>query len=417
MKYSFKLRNPKIEEPTPIYFTVFFKDENKSLVYSTNEKIHPIDWDFENKTTKTTKLKYHSTAFCQNLRKDLNKISDFFIEIESTYNRIGEKLTSVNLKTELDNSLSRKTNLKKDFFSIYDEFLEFKKNDFTEDGVSNSTIKRYEYFKNNLMEFQTQSNRKITFESINQSFYNDFLKFSVATKKQSANTLHRNIGLFKTFLHWSVKNKKSTNLEFIEFVKPKKQPTTEIALNITQVTEIYNLDLSKNKRLEQVRDLFLIGCLTGQRFSNYSNFSKKDVVGNTILVPDCKNNEKLLSIPLLKVTKQILTKYDYNLPIITNQKFNEYIKEVFELADFKMNTKQIRRFGKEINEENIPFYKRITSHTARRSFITIMLNQGVPTKVIMSITGHTSLSVFITYYKPDDDFKIKSMENAFKNLI
>ncbi|MFV0175015.1 site-specific integrase [Empedobacter falsenii] len=267
------------------------------------------------------------------------------------------------------------------------------------------------------MEFQTQSNRKITFESINQSFYNDFLKFSVATKKQSANTLHRNIGLFKTFLHWSVKNKKSTNLDFIEFVKPKKQPTTEIALNINQVTEIYNFDLSKNKRLEQVRDLFLIGCLTGQRFSNYSNFSKKDVVGNTILVPDCKNKEKLLSIPLLKVTKQILTKYDYNLPIITNQKFNEYIKEVFELADFKMNTKQIRHFGKEINEENIPFYKRISSHTARRSFITIMLNQGVPAKVIMSITGHTSLSVFIAYYKPDDDFKIKSMENAFQNLI
>ena len=79
--------------------------------------------------------------------------------------------------------------------------------------------------------------------------------------------------------------------------------------------------------------------------------------------------------------------------------------------------KPIRRFGKEINEENIPFYKRISSHTARRSFITIMLNQGVPAKVIMSITGHTSLSVFIAYYKPDDDFKIKSMENAFQNLI
>jgi len=417
MKYSFKLRNPKIDEPTPIYFTVFFKDENKSLVYSTNNKIHPIDWDFENKTSKTSKLKYHTTAYCQNLRKDLNNISDYFIEIESTYNRIGEKLTTLNLKIELDERLLRRINNKKDFFSVYDEFLVFKENDHTDDGVSDSTLKRYEYFKKNLLEFQVYSNRKITFESITQSFYNDFLNFSIVEKKQSANTLHRNIGLFKTFLHWSYKNKKTTNYEFIEFVKPKKQPTTEIALNIEQVTEIFNFELSNNKRLEKVRDVFLIGCLTGQRFSNFKNFSNKDIVGNTILVPDCKNKEKLLSIPLLKVTKDILDKYDYNLPIITNQKFNEYIKEVFELIDFKMNTKRIRRYGKEIKEENIPFYKRISSHTARRSFITIMLNQGVPAKVIMSITGHTSLPVFISYYKPDDDFKIKSMENAFQNLI
>ncbi|MGL5236070.1 MAG: tyrosine-type recombinase/integrase [Empedobacter falsenii] len=417
MKYSFKLRNPKIEEPTPIYFTVFFKDENKSLVYSTNEKIHPIDWDFENKTTKTNKLKYHSTKFCQNLRKDLNNISDFFIEIESMYSRIGEKLTSANLKTELDERLLRKINNKKDFFEVYDEFLAYKKNDKSDEGISESTLKRYEYFKNDLTKFQSYSNRKITFESINHSFYNDFLNFCITEKKQSANTLHRNIGLFKTFLHWSLKNKKTTNIEFIEFTKPKKQPTTEIALNINQVTEIFKFDLTNNKRLEKVRDVFLIGCLTGQRFSNFKNFSNKDIVGNSILVPDCKNKEKLLSIPLMKVTKEILEKYDYNLPIITNQKFNEYIKEVFELIDYKMNTKRIRRYGKEIEEKNIPFYKRISSHTARRSFITIMLNQGVPAKVIMSITGHTSLSVFITYYKPDDDFKIKSMENAFQNLI
>ena len=135
MKYSFKLRNPKIDEPTPIYFTVFFKEENKSLVYSTNEKIHPIDWDFENKTTKTTKLKYHSTKYCQNLRKDLNNISDFFIEIESMYNRIGEKLTSANLKTELDERLLRKINNKKDFFEVYDEFLAYKKNDKSDEGI------------------------------------------------------------------------------------------------------------------------------------------------------------------------------------------------------------------------------------------------------------------------------------------
>ena len=117
------------------------------------------------------------------------------------------------------------------------------------------------------------------------------------------------------------------------------------------------------------------------------------------------------------MTREILEKYDYHLPKISNQKFNEYIKEVFENAEFDMNTKLIRRYGKSIVEENIPFYKRVSSHTARRSFITIMLNFGVPAKIIMSITGHTSLPVFSNYYKPDDKARIESMQNAFKNLM
>lgn len=417
VKYSFKLREPKSSQPTPIYFTVFFKEEKKSLIYSTDKKIHPSDWDSENNTPKNRQLTFHTSSYNQSVKKELNKISSLFLAIEESYNLLDKKLTSNDLKNELDDKLERKILNGNDFFTVYDEFLKLKKHDYTENGVTTSTYKRYEYFKKNLEDFHTHGRRKISFENINQSFYNDFLKYCIENKKQSANTLHRNIGLFKTFLHWSLKNKKMSNDAFLEFAKPKKQPTTEIALNIEQVTEVFNIDLSKSKRLEQVRDLFIIGCTTGQRFSNYSNFNKKDVVGDIILVPDCKDKQKLLSIPLLKVTREILEKYDYHLPKISNQKFNEYIKEVFENAEFDMNTKLIRRYGKSIVEENIPFYKRVSSHTARRSFITIMLNFGVPAKIIMSITGHTSLPVFSNYYKPDDKARIESMQNAFKNLM
>lgn len=417
MKYSFKLRNPKIDSPTPIYFTVFFRDEKKSLIYSTLKSIHPNDWDFTNNIPKNKLLKHHSLSVINTIRKQLNKIVDAFGEIELSYDKLNVILTTKLLKLELDERLGRTTKSSVEFFSVYDEFLELKKNDFTENGVSTSTQKRYEYFRKNLIEFQTNRRSKINFIDINSKFYNDFLQFCIEDKKHSANTLHRNIGLLKTFLHWAYKSKKTNNSEFMEFVKPKKQPTTEIALNIDQVTEINNVDLSTNKKLERVRDLFIVGCTTGQRFSNYSNISKKDIVGNTILVPDCKNPEKLLSIPLLKVTREILEKYNYNLPRISNQKFNEYIKNVFEDAKFDMNTKLIRRYGKEIKEETIPFYKRVSSHTARRSFITVMLNHGVPAKIIMSITGHTSLPVFNAYYKPDETARIDSMESAFKNLI
>ena len=269
VKYSFKLREPKSSQPTPIYFTVFFKEEKKSLIYSTDKKIHPSDWDSENNTPKNRQLTFHTSSYNQSVKKELNKISSLFLAIEESYNLLDKKLTSNDLKNELDDKLERKILNGNDFFTVYDEFLKLKKHDYTENGVTTSTYKRYEYFKKNLEDFHTHGRRKISFENINQSFYNDFLKYCIENKKQSANTLHRNIGLFKTFLHWSLKNKKMSNDAFLEFAKPKKQPTTEIALNIEQVTEVFNIDLSKSKRLEQVRDLFIIGCKSSAKSRHY----------------------------------------------------------------------------------------------------------------------------------------------------
>ena len=397
MKFSFKLREPKANTPTNIYFTVFFKQEKKSLIYSTDKKIHPNDWDFEHNTPKNKQLTYHTSSYNQSIKNELNKISSFFIEIVATYEKLNQKLTSKNLKDELDEKLNRKFSNSNNFFEVYDEFLNLKKNDFTENGVSTSTYNRYKYFKKNLLDFQEHTKRKISFEAINYTFYNDFLKYCIEIKKQSANTLHRNIGLFKTFLHWSLKNKKMNNNLFLEFKKPKRQPTTEIALNINQVTEIYNFDLSENKRLEKVRDLFLIGCLTGQRFSNYSNFNKKDIVNNSILVPDCKNPEKLLSIPLLKVTKEILEKYDYNLPKISNQKFNSYLKEICTIVGIN---------------------KKVTHHIARKTFAsTVLLYNDVPMEIVSELLGHSNMTITQESYGKVVQKKVSEEMNKLKLKI
>lgn len=416
MKSSFKLRKPNLDKPTPIYFTVFFKEEKKSLVYATGKNIHPVDWDFVSNTPKNKNLKYHSTHYNSAIRKEMSLIQDEYEKLFLEYDRFHKKLTSTICKSELDERLNRVERKKLDFFTVYDMFLESKKNDYTDNRVSDSTRKRYKYLKTQLHEFQAYRKKKFSFNDINSKFYNELLQYFIQEKKHSANTLHRNIGLFKTFMYWAFEKKLTNNDEFKDFKKPRKQPTTEIALDIDKVKELYNLDLSSNIRLERVRDLFIIGCTTGQRFSNYSSFSKSDIVGDEILVPDFKNPDKLLNIPLLEITKEILIKYDFNLPEISNQKFNKYIKEIVKIAGFDENTKKIIRIGKEIKEDNIPMWKRVSSHTARRSFITIMLNAGVPPKIIMSITGHKSLPVFNAYYKPDSKARLQSMKNTFQKL-
>ena len=167
--------------------------------------------------------------------------------------------------------------------------------------------------------------------------------------------------------------------------------------------------------MEKVRDLFVFGCSTGMRISNYGRITKEDIRDGIIIVRDAKNKNKLLEIPLNDFSRAILTKYEYKLPIISTQKFNEYIKEVFKIMGYDQAIKKSVKIGREIVEQIHPYYERISSHTARRSFITIMKNKRVPDKVIMEITGHKSLEVFNKYYKPNNEERKEFMQTVWKS--
>jgi len=413
MNYTFKLKQPNGTKETLIYFRSFFNNESKNFIYSTGEKIKPTEWDFEGRQPNDLNGRTKRAEIHRSVKMQLDRYSSFFTEIVNRYKNINEELTVDILKQRFDEKF-KKITVKSDFFRIYQEFLDEKENDYTGNSISNSTLKRYKCNKNLLEDFESNSKVKISLGKFDNKLYNKFLKYCIEEKKHSANTLHRNVGLLKTFLLWALNKKYTYNNNFIVFKKPAKFTTDEIALNYEQVELIYNYNLSENKRLEKVRDLFVFGCTTGMRFGNYSTISRSDVDGNFIRVIDLKSKSKNLAIPLNSISKSILEKYDYNLPSITNQKMNEYIKEVFKKLEFTDEIKKTMKYGDELVDQKAEFWTRISSHTARRSFITIMKNKRVPDKVIMSYTGHTSLEVFNAYYRPSEDDKINYMNEVFK---
>lgn len=413
MNYTFKLKQPNVTKETLIYFRSFFNNENKNFIYSTGEKIKPSEWDFEGRQPNDLNGRTKKAEIHRSVKMQLDRYSSFFTEIVNRYKNINEELTVDILKQRFDEKF-KKITVKSDFFRIYQEFLDEKENDYTGNSISNSTLKRYKCNKNLLEDFESNCKVKISLGKFDDKLYNKFLKYCIEEKKHSANTLHRNVGLIKTFLLWALNKKYTYNNNFITFKKPAKFTTDEIALNYEQVELIYNYDFSENKRLERVRDLFVFGCTTGMRFGNYSTISRSDVDGNFIRVIDLKSKSKNLAIPLNSISKSILEKYDYNLPSITNQKMNEYIKEVFKKLKFTAEIKKTMKYGDELVDQKAEFWTRISSHTARRSFITIMKNKRVPDKVIMSYTGHTSLEVFNAYYRPSEDDKINYMNEVFK---
>lgn len=414
MRYTFNLKNPKSSEETLIYFSSYFKNEGKKFVYSTGERIPPSEWDFKlrqpNKVTgRTSRAEDHRT-----MKRQLDKFGDLFIKKINKLKDIDGEITVEGIRNEFDKHFKKVKPISNSFFTIYDKFIQFKKDDRSDLSNSHSTIKRYEYNKTILEEYKKHAKTTLHFGRIDNTFYNSFLDFCITEKKHSANTLRRNVGLLKTFLNWSVENNYTYNLKFRNFKTPKGQITDEIALTFDQVKEIYEFDFSKKKKLERVRDLFVLGCSTGMRISNYSKINKNDIINDYIHVNDKKNNQKQLRIPLNDFSIEILKKYDYKLPAISTQKFNKYIKDVFKEVGFTDTIKKTTRVGSKVIENISPFYKRVSSHTARRSFITIMKNKKIPDKVIMEFTGHRSLEVFNKYYKPNDDDKKDFMTDVWK---
>lgn len=413
MNYTFKLKEPNAEKETLIYFRSFFSNENRNFIYSSGEKIKPSEWDFENRLPNDLNGRTQRAVNHRSIKKQLDRSSGFFTEIVNRYKNIDEELTIDIARQRFDEEF-KKIKIKDDFFRIYDEFIQEKENDYSGNSISKSTKDRYDYNKRLLQDFQDYYKLKLRLGNFDDKIYNKFLKYCIEIKDHSANTVHRNVGLLKTFLYWALSKKYTYNNNFINFKKPPKFRTDEIALNYQQVEEIYLYDFSKNKRLERVRDLFVFGCVTGMRFGNYSRISKQDIQGDFIRVVDLKSKSKKLSIPLNSISKAILEKYNYILPNISNQKMNEFIKEVFKEMKFTEDIKKTMKYGDELVDKKSEFWERISSHTARRSFITIMKNNKVPDKVIMSYTGHTSLEVFNNYYRPSEEDKVNYMNEVFK---
>lgn len=318
----------------------------------------------------------------------------------------GVKLNNDVIKEKLDELFrsykdqTDKTNAK-DLISFIDFFIE----------TSNKTIgtkKNYKTTLKALKEYEEKKRTKLLFDRIDIDFHNSFIKF-LQDKEFAPNTIGTRIKDVKTFMNEAYERGLHENLDFKKklFTKPKEE-TKAVYLTEKELEKLYKHNLSGDTRLENVRDWFLIASYTGLRFSDFSRLTKKNIQKGNIEMLTQKTRTPVV-IPVHTYVKTILEKYDYNLPkVISNQKFNKYIKEVCEAArieeDVLVNeTKGILRTSKTEKKSDL-----VSAHTARRSFATNAFLAGVPPIQIMKITGHKTEKAFMTY------IKISESENAKK---
>lgn len=188
------------------------------------------------------------------------------------------------------------------------------------------------------------------------------------------------------------------NLDKYKKPRSKEGDSNDIFLTEEEISKIYALELSGKE--EQVRDLFVLQCWIGQRFTDTQSINEgimKDN-GNIIEIIQEKTKHKV-SVPLLPIAKEILAKYENKFPIFTNQTALNYLTKIGEKAGITRLHTVVEHRGDEVTKKQVPVYKLIKTHTARRSFICNMLLRGFDAHLIMKITGHNDVESFQKYVK------------------
>lgn len=351
-----------------------------------NIRIKETIW---NKNKERIKSNY-SNAFEINKRLDFicDTTNKIYYELLNNQIPISKSVLSEKFDEKI-NGVNRKTT----FFDFTKEFLEISKNSKTA-----GTIKGYRCAIKSLKEFEKHYRRKIDWSSFDYKFYDDYQSFQYNIKGNSQNLFGKRISQIKAILNNATKLGLNKYLIFKEY-KVLKTKSKKEYLNEEEIQLLWNLGLS-NKRLERVRDIFLVCCYTGVRFSEYKNLKRENIElgknGKSINYYS-KKTKKYVHTICNEKTLVLLKKYKFNLPDISPQKYNEYIKEVCALAGID-NEILVHTYksGKAISFKKKK-YELIASHTARVSFVTNLHNNSISSSLIKTLTGHSNESMVNNY--------------------
>ena len=378
--------------------------------YGTNRLRYVFGLSTEEKLWSKAKQRFKSSA---SNSLELNQRLSFIAKetISIYYELINSNISPSNemLKEKIKEKISGKSN-KRSFYDYVDEFIERSKN-----TKKVSTISEYGYTIRDLKAFEKYCRRRIDWETLDMQFYDAYMRYQYDVKGNSQNLFGKRIKDVKTFLNAAYKSGDNKHLMYKGF-KRLQEKTDAIYLNEEELNKIYKLDLRKNKRLERVRDLFIVECNTGVRYNDLMNISKENILKESIKIKVSKTGQTLNTL-LLPITEKILKKYNYNLPKISNVNYNLYIKEVGELAGINETiTKDTRKSGKAISFKRKK-YELITTHTARRSFATNLYKRGYSPVQIMSITGHKKESTFLTYIRITNEESVRMISLDYKKKV
>ena len=409
---KFMIRFPDSDDPQSIYVTSRF-GRNEKLMYATPLKVESIFWDERRQRVKASRY----CTYRDDVNDALNSLESKLNEFISKAARDGGDISKETLRRFLDKHFCKRKDPTSSFHQFYESYVESlsTKVNVSRGGqvVTYRTRREYINTLDMIKRYEGENRIRIGFNDVDQDFLSSFVAF-LQRLDYSTNTIYRKITNIKAVMNAAVERGVTDNVRWRYFRKTSEE-TDAVALNEDELQRLRDYDFSSNPRLERVRDLFLVGCWTGLRFSDVTRIREENIKDGIITITQSKTNAPV-SIPVHPVFREIWEKYGGCLPVnISNQKFNDYIKEVCRevgLADSVL--KSITKGGKKITT-SYEKWQRVTSHTARRSFATNLYKSGFPSISIMQITGHRTEAAFLRYIKVSKQEHAKLLAEHWKN--
>ncbi len=396
-KVYFKVLTKQEDPSKEVSIRIRFKEGKIDQATRTGENVKLQHWDLEKQNFKRTSFKGKDQMISR-----LKKMEVHVLEQAAK----SDQIETGWLNDVIDRHLNPKKYVKKKEHSMF-EWIETwasnSKNSYHAIRPYYSTLKDIKDFRPDL-----------EWNQVDMPFFYDFVDYLIELG-YSKNTISSRIKNLKVFCNVSYQRNLHQNTAYNRFKK-----TTEESFNIylsdKELDSIFNLDLSDSPYLDRVRDIFLIGCWTGCRFNDLHKVNKENINGEYIHLEQQKTQKRVI-IPLHSVVKIILNKYNGILPeMISNQKFNDYIKKVCEKAGFSEKVSKGLTKGGIRKTEVKEKWDMVTSHTARRSFATNLYKSGFPSISIMAITGHKTEKAFLSYIKVSQEEHAELLMKHWANL-
>lgn len=412
---------------TGITVLLRYRHKNTEKRFGTGVRVLPEEWNQKSKAVDFVKGKpdaKYNTALIQRLKLQSASANAKIDVVKSTIQDIVNRLQYKGIEPfadvvyrEYQEAVDKPKEMpESNVVGLFKQFINDRVG-----SVADSTIRQY---KSSLTKFEHFYNslkvKPKLLPDLDFDFYTRYIQWLAMDQGLSRNSIGNRVKVFKTFLiHYRDKGYKISD---VKKMKVFKESGNIIYLYQNELQELYEYDFSKNVRLTKVRDLFCLACTTGLRFSDLSRLGTEHIQNGAIDMKAFKNRKRIY-IPLIDMSKSILDKYSikdgetikYQLPKISEQKYNKYLKEACGLAGLNRPIEVSRVVaGKKIYTKE-PLHNHVSSHIAVKTFITHCIEKKIEPKMVAIMTGK-SVKVLIDSYYGTSDLRIRDeMSRAFGN--
>lgn len=405
-----------VTDNVPIYADITFG--GKRVLYYTGHRIDASKWiDHVVNDVRVQQVKRNNFNLkgesATTINAKLQKIKTAVEEIALRFEVSGEVPTPTSVREELKIALNEQSVSSKSLFEYYQQFIDEVS---VSDSWSVGTKKKHKTMMNLLKEYKPN----LYFEDVTEAFIANYLNWLIEEKEHINSYVFKTWKDIKWFLNWATRRGYNKNLDFQKYqIKLKgismSNKANIFALSAEEFLHLYNME-DLLPYLDRVRDVFCFCCTTGLRYSDVRNLKWSNVKDGYIEFVTIKTDDPL-TIPLNKFSKAIIEKYEqykgvdeHVLPVISNQKYNKYLKTLGKLAGFEDEQTKVYYRGAERLETTYKRADLLTSHVARKTFVTLGLFWEIPAEVIRTWTGHKDAKVMDRYVRFNEGQKADMMK-------